>query len=330
MPRTAVIGTGTWGTAVAMLAAQRGLPDILLYGRSAEKCAGMQASRRHPLLGDRPLHDAITVTSDRSGLTAADLIFWAVPTPYTRDLARHLAHHVAATCPVVSLSKGVEFGSLMPVTGILRSLWGDERAYGCLSGPSHAVEVIAGLPVGLVIAAPEALTALVSGVLHGERCRLYTSQDVLGVEIAGALKNVVAVAAGVCDGLELGDNAKAAVVCRGLAEMRRLGRAMGALDTTFAGLAGIGDLIASCYSRHGRNRALGLAMARGEVAQDYLARQATVAEGAFTCRAAVELGQRFRVELPIASQVAFAVWSATPVTSAMENLLSRAPKEEDA
>ncbi len=166
--------------------------------------------------------------------------------------------------------------------------------------------------------------------LHSPRCRLYTSVDLVGVELAGALKNVVAIAAGICDGLKLGDNAKAAIITRGLAEMRRLGRAMGASDATFAGLAGIGDLLTSCYSPLGRNRALGQALAGGGNAQEFLARSPMVAEGAWTSQAAVELGIRHRCELPIASQVANAIWAATPVTQAMDNLLSRAPKEEDA
>jgi glycerol-3-phosphate dehydrogenase (NAD(P)+) len=166
--------------------------------------------------------------------------------------------------------------------------------------------------------------------LHGPRLRIYTSPDLIGVELAGALKNVVAVAAGLCEGMGLGDNAKAALITRGLAEMRRLGRALGALDATFAGLAGVGDLLTTCYSSHGRNRALGLALAAGTPPRDLLTRGGPVAEGAWTCRAAVELGRRAGIELPIAFQVASVIWNATPVAFALDQLLARAPKEEDA
>jgi glycerol-3-phosphate dehydrogenase (NAD(P)+) len=153
---------------------------------------------------------------------------------------------------------------------------------------------------------------------------------VIGVELAGALKNVIAIAAGICDGMRLGDNAKAAIITRGLAEIRRLGRVLGANDATFAGMAGIGDLLTSCYSPLGRNRSLGHAIAAGEDPQTILSSRSSVAEGAWTCRAATMLGEQHSIELPIASQVAKVIWSATQVTTAMENLLTRTPKEEDA
>jgi glycerol-3-phosphate dehydrogenase (NAD(P)+) len=328
MPLTAVIGTGAWGTAIAALAC-RSSSQVLLLGRSADKIAALDASRRHPDLPASPLPVALRLSAEPRDLAAADLVLWAVPTQHSREQARRLRGFLPAGAGVISLSKGLEQQTLKRVTELLGEELG-ERPYGALSGPSLAAEVMAGLPFGLVVAGPEALCQLAVERLHTPRCRLYTSSDLLGVELGGALKNVIAIAAGICDGLGLGDNAKAAIMTRGLAEMRRLGRAMGANDATFAGLAGIGDLLTSCYSPLGRNRSLGLAIARGESAQDILARSHTVAEGAWTCRAAVELGTRCGVELPIASQVAFAIWAATPVTQAMEKLLSRAPKEEDA
>lgn len=325
---TAVIGTGTWGTAVAVMAARTGLP-VTLFGRDAHKIANMRATLRHPEMPDLPLPDTICFTANHADLAAADLILWAVPTQFTREQARLLRSALPPQVGVVSLSKGLEQGSMERVSQVLASELGD-RPYGCLSGPSHAQEVIAGLPVCLVVAGSERLCLLTQERLLSTRSRLYSSTDVIGVELAGALKNVIAVGAGICEGLKLGDNTKSAVITRGLAEMRRLGRALGAQDATFAGLAGVGDLLASCYSPHGRNRALGLALARGAEAQTYLRSQKTVAEGAWTCRVAVELAKRSGIELPIASQVANVIWAATPVPTAMENLLSRAPKEEDA
>lgn len=325
---TAVIGTGSWGTAAAVMTA-RGGGSVVLYGRDPAKVAAIATSRRHEHLGDTELPAGILVTSDAARLSDADLVLWAVPTQYTRALARTLAPSLRGDAKVVSLSKGVEQGTLARVTEVLAAELG-QRAYGCLSGPSHALEAVSGLPLCLVVAGPSALCAETQRRLHAPRCRLYTSADLLGVELGGALKNVVAVAAGICEGLGFGDNTKAAMITRGLAEMRRLGRAMGANDVTFAGMAGVGDLMTTCYSRHGRNRALGLAIARGENPLEILKRLHTVAEGAWTSRSAVELGRRHHVELPIASQVASVIWDAKPVPFAMEQLLARAPKEEDA
>jgi glycerol-3-phosphate dehydrogenase (NAD(P)+) len=325
---TAVIGTGTWGTATAVAMARRG-GTVLLYGRNADKVAELKKSRRHPLLPQTELPASLGLTANKSDLSGADLVLWAVPTQHTAEQARLIADAISANAHVVSLSKGLEQGTLRRVSEILsQSL--RVTSIGCASGPSHAVEVLAGLPACLVVAGPDAVAQRAVERMHGKTLRLYTTADLIGVELGGALKNVIAIAAGICDGLKLGDNMKAAMVTRGVAEMRRLGRAMRANDSTFSGMAGVGDLLTTCYSPHGRNRALGLAIAQGEDAQHYLASRQTVAEGAWTCRAAVELGRRNRVELPIASQVASVIWDAKPVRQAIEELLSRAPKEEDA
>ncbi|MBA2480303.1 MAG: NAD(P)-dependent glycerol-3-phosphate dehydrogenase [Planctomycetes bacterium] len=328
MPLTAVIGTGSWGTAASVLVARNGGMAVL-YGRDAGKVATIARSRSHPQFPGTILAEAISVTADAAAMADADLVLWAVPTQHTRAQARLLAASIHPSAMVVSLSKGLEQGTLARVTDILaEELPG--RAFGCLSGPSHATEVVAGLPVCLVVAGSTEVRERTQTRLHAARSRLYTSADMLGVELGGALKNVVAIAAAICEGLGFGDNTKAAMITRGLAEMRRLGRAMGANDATFSGMAGVGDLLTTCYSPHGRNRALGLAIARGENPLEILKRLHTVAEGAWTSRAAVELGRRHHVELPIASQVASVIWDAKPVPQAMEQLLARAPKEEDA
>jgi glycerol-3-phosphate dehydrogenase (NAD(P)+) len=332
--RTVVVGTGSWGAALALALARDDRRPVVLLGRDALKCQGLTLP-------------GVTVTTDPAALAGADLVLWAVPCQHTRAQARRLAGAVPVV-PVASLSKGLEQGSLMTVSSILASELSG-RPVGALSGPSLAAEVVAGSPVGLVAAGPEALCQRVVERLHGGRIRIYTTTDLVGVELGGALKNVVAIAAGLCDGLGLGDNAKAALVTRGLAEMRRLGRAHGADDATFAGLAGMGDLVATCWSRLSRNRGLGEAIAAwertagGERGPDPRAAlagtarastaayspSAAVAEGAWTAAAAVDLAVRLGVELPIASQVASVVWRATPVTSALDALLARAPKEEN-
>jgi glycerol-3-phosphate dehydrogenase (NAD(P)+) len=321
----AVVGTGSWGTAAAVLAAARA--PVVLWGRDPAKTAELARSRRHPQLAGTELPAAITVTSDAAALAGAELVLWAVPTQHSRTVAGALGG--LPQVPLVSLSKGLEQGSLARVSEILAAAL-PGRPLAVLSGPSHAIEIMRGLPACLVAAGDAAACRRLVDLLHGPRLRVYTSPDLIGVELCGALKNVIAVAAGMCEGLGLGDNARAALVARGLAEMRRLGRVLGAQDATFAGVAGVGDLLTTCYAPHGRNRALGLALAGGQKPMDFLAQASTVAEGAWTCRAAVELGQRVAVELPIASQVTAVIWDAVPVAQALQLLLSRAPKEDDA
>lgn len=323
----AVIGTGSWGTAVAALIARR--EPVVLWGRDPAKIAALASSRRHPQLPGFELPAALILTADPQALAGASLAFWGVPTQHTRVMTAPLATALPAAVPVVSLAKGLEEGSLARVSEILAQGLGG-RPLAVLSGPSHAVEIAAGLPACLVVAGEATTCRQVVDSLHGQRLRIYTSTDLLGVELCGALKNVIAVASGMCEGLGLGDNARAALVARGLAEMRRLGRVLGAQDATFAGIAGVGDLLTTCYAPHGRNRALGLAVARGENPVDFLSRASTVAEGAWTCRAVVELGRRHGVDLPIATQVADVVWRGVPVAQAVHQLLSRAPKEDDA
>lgn len=325
---TAVIGTGTWGTAAAVML-HRCLPGAaVLLGRDPVKVAAMSATRLHPQLGDLSIPADLIITANAAVLSGVDLVLWAVPTQHTRAMAKQLAAWIPAGVPVVSLAKGLEEHTLATVTTVLAEELG-ARAYATLTGPSHAAEVVAGMPTGLLVAGPVAVGRLVQERLHSRGSRIYTGTDLIGAELGGALKNVIAVAAGIVDGLALGDNLKAVIMTRGLAEMRRLGRAMGAQDATFAGLAGMGDLLTTAYSPHGRNRALGLAIANNQSPLIYLRRQTTVAEGAWTSRAAVALGHRHQVELPIAAQVASVIWDGNPVRSAMESLLARAPKEED-
>ena len=320
-----VVGTGSWGTAAAVLAAER--TSVVLWGRDPAKTAELARSRRHPQLQGAELPAAITVTSDAGALAGTDLVLWAVPTQHTRAIAATLT--TLPNVPLVSLAKGLEQDSLARVSEILAAAL-PGRPLAVLSGPSHAIEVMRRLPACLVAAGDAGACRQLVELLHGPRLRVYTSPDLVGVELCGALKNVIAVASGMCEGLGLGDNARAALLARGLAEMRRLGRALGAQDSTFAGVAGVGDLLTTCYAPHGRNRGLGLALARGQKPMDFLAQVSTVAEGAWTCRAAVELGRRMAVEMPIASQVTSVIWESVPVATAMHLLLSRAPKEDDA
>ena len=327
--QTVVVGTGSFGTAAAVMALAAGTP-VTLFGRDPRKVAELERTRRHPQLGDLPLPAALAFSADPALLATADLILWAVPTQHTRAMAESLKSVIPATVPLVSLAKGFEEQTVLTPCAILQEVLGQNQPCAALSGPSHALEIVAGKPACLVAAGPEAVIRLVRTRLHGPLCRVYTSPDLVGVEIAGALKNVIAIAAGLCDGLGFGDNLKAALITRGLAEMRRLGRARGAQDATFSGMAGIGDLLTTCYAPHGRNRGLGKAIASGANPLMFLHQQQTVAEGAWTCRAADELARRNSVELPITSQVAAIIWQQIPVRAALDALFARSPKEEDA
>ncbi len=323
-PRSVVVGTGGWGSALATMLHRQG-QSVTLLGRDPAKVVRLVDERKHPELGGASLPDDLAITADPGVLITADLVFWAVPTQYTRATAANLA--LPSGVPVVSLSKGLEQDTLETPTGILNEVLG-HRPLAVLSGPSHAEEVQQGKPVVLACGGPEALTRQVSGLLHGRACRIYTSTDLIGIELSGALKNVIAVAAGITEGLGLGDNIKAALITRGLAEIRRLGRACGAQEATFAGIAGIGDLLTTCYSPHGRNRAVGIAIASGENPLAFIRRQKTVAEGAWTCRAAVELARKHEVELPIAAQVSAIIWDGAPLDQAIEALFARSPKDD--
>ncbi|GDY11602.1 glycerol-3-phosphate dehydrogenase [NAD(P)+] 2 [Planctomycetota bacterium] len=315
--RTVIIGTGAWGVAFARILAGDARGPVVLLGRDPGKCAVLS----------KELPNAL-ITTDPAALAMADLVLWAVPCQFTRAVARSLAGVIPTGAAVVSLAKGLERGSLERPSVMLASELG--CPVGALSGPSLAAEVAAGSPVALVCAGPPQVRQAVVERVHGGRIRIYSSTDLVGVELAGALKNIVAIAAGMCDGLGLGDNAKAALVTRGLAEMRRLGRALGADDATFAGLAGMGDLVATCWSRLSRNRALGEAVARGSRPVDLLSPGGTIAEGAWTAAAALALAERQAAELPIASQVESVLWHDRPVPSALDALLARAPKDENA
>lgn len=325
MSRIAVIGTGTWGCALASMLHQAG-DDVVLWGRRAPFIEELLHTRLHPRLSQHPLPKQLVISSDAAVCATADIWIWAVPTQHTRAMAQHLATWLPPAAQVVSVSKGIEQGSLLRISQILAEGLPPHHFY-CLSGPSHAEEVLAGQVAGLVLAGHGESSDL-QYRLNQTPLRVYRGDDVTGVELAGALKNVIAIAAGCVDALALGDNVKATLVTRGLAEMRRLGRALGADDHTFAGLAGIGDLLTTCYSKHGRNRALGTAIASGKDLTEFCSQTGTVPEGAWTAQAAVALATAHAVELPIAQEVVAVLEGTCPVSTAMRRLLQRHAGDE--
>ena len=326
--KIAVLGDGGWGTALAVHAAQLGR-RVALWSAFPEQAADLARTRQNEkfLPGVR-LPDEVLVTSEAAGaLDGAVAAISAVPTQFLRETVSGLAESVPPECLMISASKGLERGTLLRPSEILAELL-PGRPVAVLSGPSHAEEVARGLPASVVAASAEAADAAqVQALLMGPALRIYTSEDVLGVELGAALKNVIALAAGVADGLELGDNAKAALITRGLAELGRLGAALGARAETFTGLSGLGDLVVTCASRHSRNRAVGERLGRGEKLADILASTGKVAEGVPTAEAILELAGRHGVELPIAAAVKRVLDGAEP-REEVAGLMTRAPRAE--
>lgn len=325
----AVLGNGGWGTALALVAHRNGA-RVRLWGIDAAYVAETARLRENPRYLPGPEIPAdLLLTSDAGAACAdADVIVSAVPTQYLRATLRGVADAVPAGTPVLSVTKGIENGTLERPTEILATTLGP-RPLGVLCGPSHAEEVARGATTSVVVASDDGdLRKGVQTLFSDEAFRVYRIHDVVGAEIAAALKNVIAIAAGICHGLELGDNASAALITRGNAEITRLGVQLGAEPETFSGLAGIGDLIATCLSRHGRNRAVGERLGRGELIDDILASMVQVAEGVRTAESVLELARREDVEMPICEQVARVLFDAHRPRAALRELMTRAPRHE--
>ncbi len=327
--RVAVVGDGGWGTALSLLLAGKGRA-VRLWGAFPDYIEEMRRQRENVrFLPGIPLSEAVELTSDLAEAVAgAELVVMAVPVQFMRGVLRRLARCWPGGPPVVSVAKGIENRTLLRPTQVIADVLGRVPLV-ALSGPSHAEEVARGLPATVTAASRNAsLARLAQEVFMADRFRVYTTTDVVGVELGGAVKNVVAIAAGICDGLGLGDNAKAALLTRGLAEMMRLGTAMGARRGTLAGLAGIGDLITTCTSPYGRNRSVGIQVAQGKTLKDILASMAMVAEGVRTTLSVRALARRHRVELPITEQVYQVLFRGKDPRAAVRDLMRRAAKDE--
>ena len=302
--KTVVVGTTTWGTTLAMVMAGEGRP-VTLLARSPEEEHLLQSSRENSrFLPGVVFPESMTVSSDDGcALSGATLAVIAVPSDRLRENARRLAAHLAADAVVINAAKGLELPSALRMSQVLaEELPSGLRAAICsLSGPNLAKEIVQGKPSSTVVASesPEAAERAQAALLS-PRFRVYTSTDLTGVELAGSLKNIVALGAGVCDGLDFGENAKAAFVTRGLAEIARLGMAAGAQPLTFAGLAGVGDVIATCASRLSRNRYVGEQLALGRSWPDIRESMDNVAEGVNATEAALKMASELGVEMPIA------------------------------
>ncbi len=322
--KCAVIGAGAWGTALANLLADNGHPTILwAHERDvADSINGTHENRR--FLNGVMLSPELRATNDpETAVTKADVVVFAAPSHVLRGVVASMAPFIAEDATLVVATKGIEPGRLALMTDVVVEEVVGRSVVG-LSGPSFAAEVAARQPTAVVAASDDPDAAQrVQQIFSSPSFRVYTNDDVVGVELCGALKNVMAVATGIADGLNLGFNARAALITRGLAEMMRLGAKMGASPTTFAGLAGVGDLVLTCTGSLSRNRAVGLEIGRGALLQDVLAARDTVAEGVTTTESARALAAREGVEMPIVSAVHRILFERQPARWALVELMQR-------
>jgi glycerol-3-phosphate dehydrogenase (NAD(P)+) len=328
--RFAILGDGAWGTAIAILLARNSDHRVTLWSARAENGKILRECRENVrLLPGVPIPENIELTTDISRAGAvADLCVAAIPTVYLRETLQKVAPALRPEMPVLSLAKGLENGTFLRPTEIVRQVLGVTRV-AVLSGPSHAEEVSRGMPASLVAGSEDLeLARWIQQCFSGDRFRVYTTFDVVGVELAGALKNIVGIAAGISDGLDFGDNAKSALLTRGLVEMARFGVALGAEHQTFFGLSGLGDLITTCISRHGRNRAVGERLARGEKIKDILAGMRMVAEGVYTTRSVYEKAGKMGIDMPITTEVYHVLYEDKNARTAVTDLMMREPRSE--
>jgi glycerol-3-phosphate dehydrogenase (NAD(P)+) len=325
-----ILGAGAWGTAVALVLAQNQRHRIALWSARPENARLLHEKRENVrLLPGVPILPSILLTTDLAQATdRADLLIAAVPTVHLRAVFTPIASAIPGGVPVLSLAKGLENSTFLRPTEILAELLGP-RPLAVLSGPSHAEEVARGLPTTVVVASADLqLARWVQQCLSTERFRVYTNLDMIGVELGGALKNIIGIAAGICEGLGYGDNAMAALMTRGLAEITRFGVALGADAPTFGGLAGMGDLITTCMSRHGRNRQVGLRLAKGEKPDAILGNMTMVAEGVYTARSVHDKAHQMGIPMPITNEVYRVLYENKDPRTAVNDLMLREPKSE--
>lgn len=327
--KIAVIGSGSWGTAMAVMLASRG-HEIFLWSWIQEETDRLARDRENKeFLPNIKFPDTIYCTHDMRECTEnAELIITAAPSPATRTTAKQLAPFVAEGQKIVNISKGLEEGTLLRLSEVYKEEI-PQAVISVMSGPSHAEEVSRGLPTTNVVASDSIETAkTIQDIFMGDMFRVYTSTDIAGVELGGALKNVIALCAGISDGLGYGDNTKAALMTRGLAEIARLGTAMGAKQETFMGLSGVGDLIVTCTSMHSRNRRAGILLGEGKTLQETLDAVHMVVEGVNTATAAYELAEKYNVTMPIVTEAYNILFNGTNAREAVLNLMTREKREE--
>ena len=328
MSRTAVIGSGTWGSALAMLLSHNG-HEVTVWSAFQEEIDGFLATRKHPNLPGADFPESILFTSDlEKAMADKEILVLAVPSVFTRGTAAKMAHFYKEGQIIVSVAKGIEEKTLKIQTEQI-----EEEIPGsivtCLSGPSHAEEVSRGIPTTCVAGARVRKYAeTVQRTFSSPVFRVYVSPDLLGIELGASIKNVIALAAGIADGLGCGDNTKAALITRGIAEITRLGEEMGASAETFAGLSGIGDLIVTCASMHSRNRRAGILIGKGYTAKQAMDEVKQVVEGVYSAKAALALSRAYGVSMPLVEEVNKILFENKTPQEALNDLMHRAFKAE--
>jgi glycerol-3-phosphate dehydrogenase (NAD(P)+) len=322
-----VVGNGGWGTALGMVLAGNG-HQVTIWGPFAEEIETIRAEGENSVyLPGVKVPQEINWTADTTAVEEADLVVLVVPSRFYRSTLEKFMPHLRADTLIVSATKGLDEETHQRMSEVAAEVL--NRDVAILSGPSHAEEVARGVPTAVTVAGKSFQTLeKIQSAFMGKTFRVYTSDDVIGVELGGTLKNVIAVAAGILDGIGLGDNSKAALMTRGLAEIARLGAALGANPETFSGLSGVGDLIVTCASRHSRNRSVGERLGKGESLEQILDGMKQVAEGIWNARAARDLAKEYGVDVPITEEVCQIVESGKDPRQALTDLMTRTPKAE--
>lgn len=322
--KVSVLGAGSWGTALAVLLCENG-HDVTIWSIDKREVAMIDEKREQiEKLPGVKIPEQIAVTNDlETSIAGMDMLVLAVPSIFIRSTARSMAPYVEDGQIIVNVAKGIEENTLMNMTDVIEDEIKNARV-GVLSGPSHAEEVGRKIPTTIVAGAHDRETAeMIQDAFMNPYFRVYTSPDMIGIELGAALKNVIALAAGVVDGLGLGDNTKAALITRGIAEITRLGTAMGGRSETFSGLSGIGDLIVTCTSKHSRNHNAGYLIGQGRTYQEAMGEVKMVVEGVYSAKAALALAQKYGVSVPITEQVNHVLFDNAPVKEAVSSLLLR-------
>ena len=326
--RVVVLGAGSWGTTVAHLAAHN--TPTTLWARRQDVADEINASHTNSrYLPDFALHERLESTADLAAAVAlADVLVMGVPSSGFRETLQEVAQHLRPWVPVVSLAKGLEQGTKLRMTQVINEMV-PGHPYGVLTGPNLAKEILAGHAAAAVIAMSDVTVATrLQNLFATELFRVYTNEDVIGSELGGALKNVIALASGMADGLGAGDNTRAAVITRGLNELTRLGVAMGGQAETFSGLAGMGDLLATCISTQSRNRHVGEELGKGKTIEQIIEEMDQVAEGVKSAKVVLELAEEYGIDMPITAQVAGVCAGTAPAESAYRGLLKRSAASE--
>lgn len=328
--KAAVIGSGGWGTALAMALHHNG-HETCLWSHNGQKAIEMAKTRENPMLSGIRIPEGIVITGEDSCVAGCDLVVIACPSVHIRPVCSRVAPYLDGNVTMVSVTKGIEPGSFLRMSQIVEEI--TRRPVVALTGPSHAEEVALNLPTGCLAASGDKTRAdLVQDAFMSENFRIYTSPDIVGAELGGALKNVIALCAGTIDGLGYGDNALAMLMTRGLTEIARLGVAMGARKDTFAGLAGIGDLIVTCTSRHSRNRRAGVMLGQGMSVEAVLEKAGGSVEGYYAANSVRGLAQSIGVEMPIVEAAYAVLYKGVSASDVVHTLLQRQrrPETEDA